>query len=120
MLLNPGALSLFLGLREQIVLGRDTVEPRLLSLIVDGANAIGAFEHDMLEVVGDTSIGTILGASLYHNGSKHLGLRVVLIQPNSHAVTQFQLFHLQLCMDISTCQNGQNKECNTFHIDSIS
>ena len=86
MLLDAGALGSILGLREQVVLRRDAVEPRFFLNIVGGADTLGAFEHDMLEIVGDTCVGTVLGASLYDHSAIDFRLGVILVQPNGHAV----------------------------------
>jgi hypothetical protein len=69
----------------------------------------------MLKIVGDTCVGTVLGASPDHNGSKNLGLRVVLVQPNGHAVAQFQLLNIQLCRSCDCDQQCSHRENYSSH-----
>ena len=95
-LLNLSTLSLVLSLAQQVVLHGDAVQPGLFCLIINSSDTIRALEHDMLKIVGNTRIRTVLCARLHHNGTKHLWLRVVFVQPNGHAVLQFKLLDLQL------------------------
>ena len=109
MLLDTLALSLDLGLREQVVLRRDAVEPRLFLLVVDGAYTVGALEHDMLEIMGDARVRAVLGPRLHDDGTEDLRLRVVLVEPDGHAVTEFQFLNLQLCADSRGRQRSKKK-----------
>ena len=119
-LLNLSTLSLVFCLRKQVVLHGDAVQPRLFCLIINSSDTIRAFEHDMLEIVGNTCIRTVLRARLHHDGTKHLRLRVVFVQPYGHAVTQFKLLNLQGCTDVAClCKHAghysDKKNCFASH-----
>ena len=75
----------------------------------------------MLKIVGNTRIRTVLRARLHHDGTKHLRLRVVFVQPHGHAITQFKLLDLQGWGDIAClCKHaghyGDKKNCFASHI----
>ena len=109
MLLNLLSLSLILGLRQQVVLGRNAIQQRLFGCVIDGTHAVGTLKHNVLKVVGNTGIGAILCARPHHNGTKHLGLRVVFVNPNSHAIAKFKLLYIELCRCCKcnhACENG--------------
>ena len=120
-LLNLSTLSIVLSLTQQVVLHGDAVQPRLFCLVVNSSDTIRAFEHDMLKIVGNTRIRTVLSARLHHDGTKHLRLRVVFVQPHGHAVTQFKLLDLQDWVDIAClCKHAgyysDKKNCFASHI----
>ena len=94
-LLNSRALGFVLGGGKTVVGGGDAVEPRLFLRIVDGADFVGSLEHDVLKIVGDTRVGAVFRARVHHHGAKHLGLRVVFVEPHGHTVAQLLLFHFQ-------------------------
>ena len=89
------SFRIVLGSAELVVLCGDGVEPGLFRRIVYCAHAVGAFEHDMLEVVGNACVRTVFGSCLHHHRTKHLGLRVVFVQPYGHPVIQGDFLDLQ-------------------------
>ena len=80
---------------QQVVLSRYGVKPYLLGAIVGRANLVGTFEHNMFEVVSYARVRAVGRAGSHHHRAKHLGLRVVLVDPNGHPVLQFHFLYLQ-------------------------
>ena len=80
---SPGGIF---RLCQEVILGRDTIEPRFLLRIVGGADLLRALEEEVLEVMSDARVGTILGASLDNDGTEDLRLRMIFIEPHRHAV----------------------------------
>ena len=78
------------GLVQFVVHQADAVEIHLLFFPVDGADAVGALEHDVLEVVGHASGvgGVVLAACVDVHGAIHFRLVVVLAQHDLQAVVE--------------------------------
>ena len=110
---------------QQLVLGGDAVKVDLLSLIVDGADGVGALEHDMFEIVSDARIGTVAGSSFHHDGTIDLGLCVVFVEPHLQAVFQHHLRDTERLRELcpqASCHEQQCREQNEsmvcFHLSS--
>ena len=102
------------GERQLVILHRDGVEIDFLGGIIDRTQLIGALEHDVLKVMGDTRVGAIDSAGVNDHGAKDLGLTMIHIDPHIHAVEQHKLLHLQRRRRGSEKHHGQEQiYCNS-------
>lgn len=87
------ALGVVLSAGQQVVLRGDAVEPGPFGCEVGGANLLCALEEQVLQVVGYAGVGAVFGSGPHDNGSKHLGLRRVVVHPDRQAVVQLELLY---------------------------
>ena len=101
------------GLVQTVVHHADAVQIHLFLLPVDGADAVGALEHDMLEIMGHTCSvgGVVLAARMDVDGAVDLGLVVMLAQYDFQAVVEVIGLGLKprLGGNHSAEQQGDNK-----------
>ena len=100
----------------------DAVEIHLLFFPVDGADAVGALEHDMLEVMGHAGgiQGIVLAASMDIHGAVDLRLVMVLAQHDLQAVVEVVSLGLKPCLGGNDAAEQQgNEEENFFHSCSV-
>ena len=76
------------GLAQFVVLVGDLVEEDLFGGIIGRPDFVGTLEHHVLEVMGDTGVRAVLCPRLDDYRAEDLRLVVVLVQPNSQAITQ--------------------------------
>ena len=121
------AVNLFLDSLAVVVVGEggetviaecDGVQPDLLGLVIHGAELFRALEEQMLEIMGEARVRTVLCACSDYDRSVDYRLGSVLVEPDLHAVREFELFDFQ---GIVLCIEGEGKQCpgndgkNSFH-----
>ena len=113
------AFAILCGL-NLVVEVADAVEQRLLHVPVGGADAVGALEHDVLEVMGHArGIGLfVLRTCMDDHRTVDLRLVVALAHDDFKTVREAEGLHLQflLCRCGKAQRQGNDKKTDAFHI----
>ena len=78
---------------QDVVQQGDAVEEHPFCRPVDGADAIGAFEHDMFQIVRHAGIvgGVVFGAGMHADGAMDLRFLVIFTKQHVHPVGEGDL-----------------------------
>ena len=97
------------GVVQTVVGLADAVQVALLRLPIGGADAVGALEHHVLEVVGHAGGGgvLVLRARVHHHGTIDFRLRMVLTNNHLQTVVKVEGLHVQLLL--RRCSEAQRQ-----------